>query len=290
MRDEISREHERLRADIALVRGYGEAHPEAWIESRFENEPTVHIVALFAGDDLEVHAAELRRLVAYPDQLEVRWSPLSNLQLEKVRADIHEMAISSDPGLIGGWVISDGRVNVRLRADGELVAAQLRQRYGNAVDLTVGFLRYPDGSYRESFGVLTARLEPTSLLQEDLRIVVEERLEVQSGANLRSAVQVFNDSSQEVVVHTNGQITARVVDPETKEIVGLYSGPQAMPRVSFRAPAGGSVEMPLLIGTASTVPRLGFAVPPGRWAIEIALALGALGMVCSPLIPLQVVP
>ncbi|MBP2357043.1 hypothetical protein JOF29_008153 [Kribbella aluminosa] len=29
--------------------------------------------------------------------------------------------------------------------------------------------------------------------------------------------------------------------------------------------------MPVLIGTASMVPQLGYAVPPGRWSLVIAL-------------------
>ncbi len=92
-----------------------------------------------------------------------------------------------------------------------------------------------------------------------------------------------------MVATTNGQLTALVVDPETNEVVGAFSGAQTLPLVRFRAPAGGSVEIPILIGTASTVPRLGYAVPPGRWAVEIILPLEAPGPCRAPLIPLRVV-
>ena len=92
-----------------------------------------------------------------------------------------------------------------------------------------------------------------------------------------------------MVAHTNGRLTARVLDPKTNETVGGYSGAQTMPLVRFRSPGGGSVEIPLLIGTASTIPRLGYAVPAGRWAIEITLGLGSKGYFRTPVIPLAIV-
>jgi hypothetical protein len=68
MRDERSLAQAKLRADVEGVRRYGEAHPEAWVELRYENEPTVRIVALFSGESLEVHELALRRLVSHPGQ------------------------------------------------------------------------------------------------------------------------------------------------------------------------------------------------------------------------------
>jgi hypothetical protein len=290
VRDEISLEQNKLRADVKLVRSYGEAHREAWVELRYENEPTVRIVALFSGDDLEIHARALRSLVSHPDQLEVRSSPFSHVRLEEIRSEVDEMARSSDPGLFSGWGTGGGRVNVRLRADGARVAARLRERYGDAVDLTVGFLHFPECTYPgSSESLLTAQRPPTPLLPGDLRVAVEEPLEVRSGANLHSTMQMFNSGDQDAVAHTNGQITAPVVDPGTNEVAGGYSGAQTLPLIRFCARAGGSVEIPLLIGTASTLPRLGYAVPPGRWAIEITLGLGDRGAFRAPPIPLEVV-
>ena len=103
VRDEISLEHSKLRADVEVVRKYGDAHPEAWVELRFENEPTVRIVALFAGDALEIHEGALRRLVSHPNQLEVQPSPWPRVRLDEIQAEVHEMATSSEPGLFSGW-------------------------------------------------------------------------------------------------------------------------------------------------------------------------------------------
>jgi hypothetical protein len=292
VRDEISFEQNNLRADVEVVRRYGEEHPEVWVELRFENEPTVRIVALFAGGDLEAHEGALRRLVSHPDQLEVRASPWPAVHLEQIRAAVQEMATSSEPGLFSGWGTGGGKVMVRLRADGERVAAQLRERFGEAVDLTVGFLHYPDCGIRGSGGPLGAHsAQPRTMeLPEVIHVAVDEDLRVRSGANLQATIRLTNDGDEEVVVHTNGRLTAMVLDPKTNETVGGYAGAQTMPLVLFRAPRGGSVDIPLLLGTASMTPRLGYSVPAGRWAIEITLDLGTKGAFRTPRFPLAVVP
>jgi hypothetical protein len=45
-------------------------------------------------------------------------------------------------------------------------------------------------------------------------------------------------------------------------------GAQQLPLVIFRVPPGQTGQVPLLIGTASATPHLGYAIPPGDWGIE----------------------
>jgi hypothetical protein len=52
-----------------------------------------------------------------------------------------------------------------------------------------------------------------------------------------------------------GQVTAKVIDPGTGQVVGGYSGARRLPLVVFRVAPGHSGQIPLLIGTASTAPR-----------------------------------
>jgi len=63
------------------------------------------------------------------------------------------------------------------------------------------------------------------------------------------------------------------VDPESDEVVGGYAGFQILPLIMFRVPPGGTERIPLLIGTASFTDRLGYAVPPGSWGIQVTLQL-----------------
>jgi hypothetical protein len=291
---DLELEQSALRNDMEAVRYYGAAHPDAWVGVRFENEPTVRIVALFAGDEVASHRDALRRLVSFPDRLEVRSSPWPLVRLEQITDEIRAMATAAGPGDLGvfsGWGgTAGGKVGVRLRGDGEGVAAQLVERFGDAVDITVGFLRFPGRVFPVSteprFAAADRPRPP--LLRSHLSLTAVGDLMVRSGADLWSTARLSNDGSAEVVVKTNGQLTPVVVDPQTDEVVGAFSGVQTLPLVRFAAPAAGSVEIPLRIGTASTVPMLGYAVPPGRWAVEVALALGDGGVFRAPPLPLTV--
>jgi hypothetical protein len=67
---------------------------------------------------------------------------------------------------------------------------------------------------------------------------------------------------------------AVVVDPRTGEVTGGFSGPEHRPLIMFRVPPGQTGRIPLLIGTASYTPRLGYTIPPGDWGLYATLALG----------------
>jgi hypothetical protein len=282
-------EQSTLRSDVEVVRRYGEAHPEAWVEVRFENDPSVRIVALFSGNSLSEHEHALRELVAHPDQLEVHSAPWSKVHLEAIRNEILELA-TSDPGSLQSLGIGRGRVKVRLRADQQNLAEQLKGRYDDAIVITVGFFLFPmDESPRSArMPALLENAPKAPHFPESLRVSVEN-VQVRSGNNVRSMLHMANDGPEDVVVETNGAVTARVVNPETNEVVGLYSGAQHLPAVRFHAPRHQAVDIPLLVGTASTVRSLGYAVPPGRWAIEVPLQLEGIGDVVTPLLPITVI-
>ena len=284
---QLSFEQGKLRNDVATVRAYGEAHPDTWVALRFENEPSVRIVALFVGDDLRPHEEALRQLVEHPDQLELRSSPYPLAHLEAIRDEIHALATSLESGTFKMWGVGQGMVNVQLRASEEPLAAELHDRYGGAVDLTVGSFRYP------AMTPLYPRVETwgkqAPLLSADVADVsVPKGLTIGSGEDLMSVLLTHNNTDQELVIKTNGQVTARVVDPQTGDYVGGFTGAQHMPLIPFRIPPGESVDIPLLIGTASSVPELGYAIPPGQWSIEVTLGISDQGAFRTPLLPITV--
>ena len=289
---DIGSEQGKLRDDVQMVRQYGESHPESWVGLRFENEPLVRIIAVFAGDELEAHESELRRLVAHPDQLEVRYSPWPRTRLDEIRAEVDDLAASAERGAFSGWGVGRGTVNIRLRADQEDLAEKLHERYGAAVDLVVGWLHFPNAEILTPDGwsrTAKSRHPEPEEIPDGLHVSLDEELVVHSGGNLRSTIRLHNQTQDEVVVMTNGQVTARVVDPRTRCDIGGYSGAQTLPLVRFHVPAGESVEIPLLIGTASVDPALGYAVPPGQWAIQVTLGLEDRGNFRTPRLPVSVV-
>ena len=91
---------------------------------------------------------------------------------------------------------------------------------------------------------------------------------VSSGHTLRHGLLLRNLTGRELQIATNGQVTAVVVDPHTGEVVGGFSGFENRPLIIFKVAPRQTGRVPLLIGTASSTPRLGYAIPPGDWGIQ----------------------
>jgi hypothetical protein len=79
------------------------------------------------------------------------------------------------------------------------------------------------------------------------------------------------------------------MEPSTRAVVGGYAGPQRVPLVPFRAGPGETIVVPLLVGTDYFESTLGYAVPPGLWAMETDLDFGDRKR-RTLLLPLSVVP
>lgn len=170
------------------------------------------------------------------------------------------------------------------------IARQLHARFGDDVLLTVGFLRYPSARRLDPMGKI---LPPPSAAGERLledseaEVVAVQPLVVRSGHDLRSELLVTNRGSAPLVIATSGTVFGRVVEPATGEVVGCPAGARHVPLVRFTSSPDETVTIPLVVGTASFRGSLGYAVPPGDWAVEVVLDLGEAGR-RRALLPLHV--
>jgi hypothetical protein len=150
-------------------------------------------------------------------------------------------------------------------------AEELHRQFGDDVELTVGALPYPPGrqpSPRPATAPAADLLDPQETTAE-----LDGPAVVRSGHTLRHGLLVGNLTHHELTIATNGQVTAVVVDPGTGQTVGGFAGFQTLPGVFFRVAAGTTERIPLLIGTASFTPELGYILPPGSWGIQVPLDL-----------------
>jgi hypothetical protein len=172
------------------------------------------------------------------------------------------------------------------------VAAELHARFGDSVDLQVGLLHFPDRSFRSwdgSPGTPPAVQRPPRLDPSEIEVGLEREFRVRSGHDAQTVLGIRNLTGTPRTIKTNGSLTGTIVDPVTDEVVGGYAGAQIMPLVLFEVAARSSLSIPLLIGTASFRPTLGYAVPPGRWAVETILE-GFDGPGRTPPIGIEVLP
>lgn len=179
---------------------------------------------------------------------------------------------------------------IRLQPWAVDVAAQIYRDYGTDVDLTVGFLHYPD---RRLLGPGGIEQPPRPVGDEELLPEVklsaslDEPIAVASGHSTHSTLRLHNHQGSLEVLNTNGNVTARVLDPCNGAVVGGYDGAQHLPLVTFQIPPGESATIPLLLGTASLVGDLGYAIPLGQWAFDVILELHR-GRYRIPPLPLTV--
>jgi hypothetical protein len=160
---------------------------------------------------------------------------------------------------------------IELAAWASDVAADLHRRFARDVVLVVGAMKYPSCTLRYPLPELPVVPDVGTL---ELRVALDGPLVVTSGHTERHGLLIHNASEQEVGIVTNRQVTAVVVDPETGRLIGGFTGAQRLPRRVFFIAPGATELIPLVVGTASFVPDLGYAVPPGQWSLQVTLELG----------------
>ncbi len=120
-------------------------------------------------------------------------------------------------------------------------------------------------------------------------VALDGPLTVAAGRTAHHRLAVTNLAPHPLVLQTNGRITAPVLDPESGRLVGIATEAQTLPEISFEAAPGTTVKVPLLVGTASVDPRLGFTVPAGHWDAQAELSIAGERFLTPPL-PMTVGP
>ncbi len=148
-------------------------------------------------------------------------------------------------------------------------------------------MSYPDRALVIREQAFAPRLTPAE--DHELRVALPVSVHVRSGHSVKASVQVTSMAPAGGELHTNGHLSTVVIDAGGR-VVGAYVGVQHMPLVRFRLPPAEPVEVPLLIGTASLAPELGYSVPPGEWRLWVELPLKGSGGLCSKPLPIVVEP
>jgi hypothetical protein len=164
------------------------------------------------------------------------------------------------------------------------IAELLHDRFGDDVTLTVGALRYPERTLTQE----PARLVriPTPVLnpgQATLGWTTPPR--VRSGHTGRHHMAITNVGTEQI--ETRGPLIADIVDPDHGEIAGGYTGPVSLALMIIVISPGATGQAPVLVGTDSLRPDLGYAIPPGRWGAQATLWLAGRP-VRTPILPITI--
>lgn len=162
------------------------------------------------------------------------------------------------------------------------LAAELHSRFGDRLDLKVGFLPFPPG---RSGHDLPARDDlplpgdppapPSWLTVRPAEPVVIIPLDRDSS---RVPIRLSNDSVHDVAIVTGDAAMGHVLDPQTCQIVGGTAGVTNLIARTFELLAGETLDLPAVFGPASMRADLGYQLPAGDWlgCVDFALHVGPL--------------
>jgi hypothetical protein len=286
----LVREQQRLESDMTAVQDYVRDHPGEFASIRWENGPRVRIVVGFTGH-IEEHCAAIRAILEYPDEFEIIHQSATQAQLMAAMDDIIVMVDRSFQG-VG---LGAGVIDVNLRADGEDLAAEVFEKYGDLVRITVGLLPYPD----RFAGPAVCRTDQLNVSDAQLDLAAELNANfIRPGADFRGKVTITNTAAAPFDFQSGPSQTAAVYLPGADLPVGFFTG--GMDDIGYGATIapGGSITLDVVGGTASCDPALGWALPPGSYEVRVQVEVYTMhdnaptevGYVLSPPVPLTIAP
>jgi hypothetical protein len=160
--------------------------------------------------------------------------------------------------------------HVGLRSTAQSDAADLHERFGQDVVLTVGRLPYPPADVEQLKFDDGPEADPAIISCK-----TREPLVVPSGGRLEAVLEVTNRSRQKLQVSDGPWLQGRVTDPRTGQVVGWSATPMILPVGSWKIAPESTVGIPMLLGTDSCRMDLGYAVPPGQWTAYAPFTLDA---------------
>ena len=264
----VAQTQARLSGDAEAGQAYGAEHADEFASLRFENGPRVRIVVAFTGHIAE-HCAALRELFAFPDEFEIVLAERTEADLLAIQQEIVNRA---RPFLVSaGSGGATGVIEVGLRANGEGMARQIVEEYGDAVHVTVGVLSYPDRTRADGLTTCTPA-NGTLRLDAPLRgTLTLQPLSVSSGADFDATVRVVNIGVNAFDFQSGSPVTALVFAPGASEAIGTYTGGIAGVGLGQVLAPRDSVDIDVLGGTASCDPALGYALPPGQYEVRAVI-------------------
>jgi hypothetical protein len=254
-------ESSRLEPMIGVVLAYGSAHPDEFGSYGFvwHGDGDASVFVSFTGH-LDEHRSELADMVEFPDELIVCQVALPGEASQALSA-----ALTAE---LAGRFLSisqgGGPVQITLPATEEALAGELVDRYGDAVELTVGVLPYPierasavcddPGGIDPPAGLELAVVPPSAPLV--LGGVQPSSFEVALANVGNSPIQFLTGTAIGTILDTNGNVVGSSANIALADV-----------GVSVDLAPGATTTLPGVVGTASCDPRLGYVLPPGDYLL-----------------------
>jgi hypothetical protein len=277
-------ESSRLEPMLGQVLAYGGQHPDVFgtYGLVWHGGDDASVFVSFTSD-LDVHRAALEAAVEHPGELIVCQVAVSGAVAQAMQATLVRD--------LEGRFLSIGRgssaIEVVVAANEAQLAGELLARFGDAVEVTVGALAYPLDS-----AIPVCADPPHSASIPGLRIDVVAPTEPISAAGVvpLSLTVTLTNAGGTPIQFGSGTATGMILDELGNVVSSSSSMALADLGIAVDLAPGESMELPLVVTTASCDPQLGYVVPPGGYELVAAVqhSDGDTTTLHSPPVPIVV--
>ena len=262
---------EELLGDVDRVRQYGQAIPDAFGDVWFDYRDDRWILTAGFKTGVQEHRAALVARVEHPDRLVVCRSALSSA--DRLRIVTELTALADD--VFASFSAGSDRISISLRADQEMLAKELYDKYRPLIDITVGLFAYPAASS----GTVDAMCPSIDAVAapRGLRITAEPATaKFTSGTGPKTTVRIRNSSTTR---YTGSQGMIYLVRPGTRTVVGVHAGARDAMLRTFDAAPGDERSYEDVFGTAPCAWNGAYTLPKGDYEVLTTVNVDGIGMV-----------
>ena len=171
-------------------------------------------------------------------------------------------------------------------------AEALHERHGWRVNLVVGNMQFPYRRLQGQQSLLTGWRfgdDATPMDPEEIVLGPESPLIVRSGHVLRAHLIVRNLKDQTLRLSFFGapELRGIVIDPTTQAQANGSFGSFHGQECHIDIAPHGQARVAVVVDTASTVPSLGYAIPPHTWELQLVIIANGRRLL-APRLPLTV--
>ncbi|UIJ35996.1 hypothetical protein [Allobranchiibius sp. GilTou73] len=266
---------------------------DRFAEARFDPDRGLRVTIIELNDQDKASITNAAEQLGILDWIRIEHAdPAALATWERLRHDLLQLQ-SAEAHLLMRYPTPDPGyrrppVDIHLSADAETTAADLHHAYGDFVALQVGALPYPPKPQSSTTRRTTAptdQREPAN--PAEMHIALEAPLEIRSGQTRTHGLLLTNLGTEAIRVHTNGNLTATILN-NSGAVIGGYNGAQITPLIIFTAGPSETIRIPVLVGSASYQPELGYTIPPGTWHLTAPLDLADGRRLTTPALELTI--
>jgi hypothetical protein len=276
-----------LHEDVVAIREYAKRFPDTWTGLKYDGD---RLVVLFTDPD--AHRHQIGALVAHPDRVDVHAAKRSDREVQAIVAKVADRLQSS----AGRWFSYGPHldvVSVELHGNAEDIARELHDRFGDAVDLTVGAHSFPFPDPPPPAPLIPAPQSTVRIDAAGLRAIPDSAV-ITMGETFAGQVEITNiGNDEQLVIDTDQPLLGQLLRGD--HLVSVFPGPVAGTGQHVRLDPGGRVTLPFFAGTDSLDLRTGAMLPPGGYQLVVVIPVHSFAgaqvreQLVTPPVPIDIV-